>query len=73
MTMTPTHALLAALLLAPPGALPAPLPAQEPEANASRIPTFAGPTPDTLREITIPTVDLSGDEHRQVVVARGTA
>ncbi len=36
-------------------------------------PRFAGPTPGTLREITIPTVDLSGDAERQVVVAPGTA
>ena len=67
--MKHTLILFAALLLAP----SAPLSAQEPEAKASRIPTFAGPTPDTLREITIPTVDISGDEHRQVIVSRGTA
>ena len=36
-------------------------------------PTFGGPTPGTLREISIPTVDISGDTQRQTVVARGTA
>ncbi len=67
--MKSTLTLLTALLLAP----AAPLSAQEPEANASRIPTFAGPTPDTLRTISIPTVDISGETKRHVVIARGTA
>ena len=35
-------------------------------------PTFAGPTPGTLRQISIPTVDISGDTARHAVVARGT-
>jgi hypothetical protein len=36
------------------------------------IPAFAGPTPGVLREIGIPTVDLSGETERHSVVARGT-
>lgn len=40
---------------------------------AGSLPTFAGPTPGTLRQISIPTVDISGDTARQSVVARGTA
>ncbi|MDA1039563.1 MAG: sialidase family protein, partial [Planctomycetota bacterium] len=36
------------------------------------VPAFAGPTPDTPRTISIPTVDISGDTVRHVVVARGT-
>jgi len=42
-------------------------------AAAGSLPTFAGPTPGTLRQISIPTVDISGDTARQSVVARGTA
>jgi len=41
--------------------------------HAEDVPAYAGPTPDTLREVTIPTVDLSGDTERQVVIAHGTA
>ena len=37
------------------------------------VPAYVGPTPGTLRAISIPTVDLSRDSKRQVVVARGTA
>ncbi len=44
-----------------------------PLAARGGVPTFAGPTPGTLRQITIPTVDISGDARRQVVVAPGTA
>lgn len=40
--------------------------------HASAPPRFNGPTPGTLRTISIPLVDLSGDMKRQVVVARGT-
>jgi len=58
-------AVLAPLLLAPLVVLPA----AEPRAG---VPAFSGPTPDTLRTITIPTLDISGDTARQVVVARGT-
>ncbi|WP_395715935.1 sialidase family protein [Prosthecobacter sp.] len=36
------------------------------------MPTFAGPTPGTLRDISIPTVDISGDAARHVIIARGT-
>ncbi len=66
--MKPTLTLLTALLLAP----PAPLSAQESEGRPCGIPTFSGPTPGTLRSITIPTVDISGDTRRHVIVARGT-
>ncbi len=52
--------LIAAILLAP---------CTAPRAD---VPAFSGPTPGTLRAITIPTVDISGDAARQVVVARGT-
>lgn len=41
-------------------------------AAAGTVPTFAGPTPGTLREITIPMVDISGDAKRHSIVARGT-
>ena len=37
------------------------------------VPAYVGPTPGTLRAISIPTVDLSRDSKRQVVIARGTA
>ena len=37
------------------------------------LPGFGGPTTGVLREITIPTVDISGDTNRHSVVARGTA
>lgn len=40
--------------------------------HAEEVPTFRGPTPGTLRQISIPTVDLSGDRDRHVIVARGT-
>ena len=36
------------------------------------IPAFSGPTPGSLRTISIPTVDISGDTGRDVIVARGT-
>ena len=42
------------------------------KSTESKPVAFRGPTPGTPREITIPTVDLSGDAKRQVVVARGT-
>ena len=51
--------LIAAILLAP---------CTAPRAD---VPAFSGPTPGTLRAITIPTVDISGDAAREVVVARG--
>jgi len=35
-------------------------------------PTFAGPTAGALRQISIPTVDISGDTARHAFVARGT-
>jgi hypothetical protein len=41
-------------------------------AEVTGLPTFAGPTPGTLREVTIPTVDISDQSQRQSVVARGT-
>ncbi len=41
-------------------------------AEVAGLPTFAGPTPGTLREVTIPTVDISNQTRRQSVVARGT-
>jgi hypothetical protein len=40
--------------------------------HAADVPTFAGPTPGTLRSISIPTVDISGDASRHVIIARGT-
>ena len=40
--------------------------------HAEDVPTFAGPTPATLRTISIPTVDISADAARQVIIARGT-
>ncbi|MEQ1851163.1 MAG: sialidase family protein [Chthoniobacteraceae bacterium] len=40
--------------------------------RAAEAPAFRGPTPGTSREISIPTVDISGDTGRQVVIARGT-
>jgi BNR repeat-like domain len=40
--------------------------------RAAETPAFRGPTPGTSREISIPTVDISGDAGRQVVIARGT-
>jgi predicted neuraminidase len=55
---------LAALLLAAPARPYAAQPAGD-------VPAFAGPTPDTPRTISIPTVDISGDTGRHVVVARG--
>ena len=45
-----------------------PAPARE----AVQLPTFAGPTPGTLREITIPLVDISKQKWRHSIVARGT-
>ncbi|HBJ87984.1 MAG TPA: exo-alpha-sialidase [Verrucomicrobiales bacterium] len=41
--------------------------------HAEDVPIYSGPTPGTLREVSIPTVDISGDTKRQVVIARGTA
>ena len=41
-------------------------------AAAGTFPTFAGTAPGTLREITIPTVDISGEAKRHAIVARGT-
>lgn len=40
--------------------------------HAEEVPTFAGPTPDTLRSISIPTVDISDNAARHVIIARGT-
>jgi len=40
--------------------------------QAEDAPAYRGPTPGTLREITIPTVDISDDKKHQVVIARGT-
>jgi predicted neuraminidase len=56
-----TRLLMAAILLAP---------CTAPRAD---VPALSGPTPGTLRAITIPTVDTSGDAAREVVVARVTA
>jgi len=66
--MNHTLKFLTALLLA----LLAPLSAQEPASRPSPIPTFSGPTPGTLRTISIPTVDISTDTQRHAMVARGT-
>jgi len=41
-------------------------------ARAAVVPSFAGPSPGALREISIPLVDISQQRERQVVVARGT-
>lgn len=60
--------LLTALLLAPLASLSA----QESASRPSPIPTFSGPTPGTLRTISIPTVDISTDTQRHVIVARDT-
>ena len=43
-----------------------------PLALAADPPTFQGPTPSTQRAVTLPTVDISRDPKRQVVIARGT-
>ena len=40
--------------------------------DAEGMPSFAGPTPGTMRNITIQTVDISGEAGRHVIVARGT-
>ncbi len=40
--------------------------------HAADAPAFSGPTPGTLRSISIPTVDISADAARHVVIARGT-
>ena len=61
-----------ALFLVLPLALPARLPAVETAGGPSALPTFSGPTPGTLRTIGIPTVDISGDTGRHVIIARGT-
>ena len=39
---------------------------------AADPPTFQGHTPGTQRAVTLPTVDISRDPTRQVVIARGT-
>ena len=59
--MKPYLPLLLTLLLAPLAAL-----------TAEQVPAYTGPTPGTLREISIPTVDISGDTQRHVFIARGT-
>ena len=41
-------------------------------ARAVAVPSFAGPSPGALREISIPLVDISQQRERQVVVAMGT-
>jgi hypothetical protein len=48
------------------------LTAQDTAIKSEPIPTYSGPTASTLRTISIPTVDISGDARRHVVVARGT-
>lgn len=40
--------------------------------DGADVPTFAGPTPGTLRTVSIPTVDISADAARHVIIARGT-
>lgn len=40
-------------------------------AQGHNIQTFICPTPKTIRNINIPTIDISSDETRQVVVAQG--
>ena len=40
--------------------------------EVAKLPTFAGRTPDTLRKVSIPTVDISGQTRRHTIVARGT-
>lgn len=66
--MNHTLTFLTTLLLA----LLAPLSAQEPASRPSPIATFSGPTPGTLRTISIPTVDISTDTQRHAIVTRGT-
>jgi hypothetical protein len=46
--------------------------AQDRPIKSQPIPTYSGPTTGTLRTISIPTVDISADARRHVVVARGT-
>ena len=48
------------------------LTAQDRPIKSQPIPTYSGPTTGTLRTISIPTVDISADARRHVVVARGT-
>lgn len=36
------------------------------------LPGFVNPTPETQRTVSIPTIDISGERHRQTVVAAGT-
>lgn len=40
--------------------------------EVAQLPEFAGPTPGALREVSIPTVDISGQTERHSVVARGS-
>lgn len=63
--MKPAYICLVALVLAPPVA---------PQAadTVGDVPAFSGPTPGVFRTISIPTVDISGDTERQVIVAGGT-
>lgn len=58
-TITPFLSLIAAMASVP--------------ALAASFPTFTGPTPEALRQIRIPTVDISGDVERHSIVAQGTA
>lgn len=63
--MKPAYTCLVALLLVPPTVLNA--------ADTFRdVPAFSGPTPGVVRTISIPTVDISGETQRHVIVARGT-
>jgi len=39
---------------------------------ADDVPAYAGPSSGTLRTISIPTVDISSDTQRHVIIARGT-
>ncbi len=63
--MNPAYICLVVLVLAPPIVLQA-------ADTLGDVPAFSGPTPGVLRTISIPTVDISGDTERHVIVARGT-
>jgi hypothetical protein len=64
----PTKRSLRRLLAA--AALPLLLPAARAAADA--LPTYAGPTPGTLRTVNLPLVDLSTQWERHAVIAAGT-
>ena len=40
--------------------------------HGEKVPAFTRSTPDTLRKISIPTVDITADAARHVIIARGT-